>query len=284
MSDLLISDIHADIDSLDLILEVINSDEFIYNFGEIDRIYNLGDVVERGYHPKEVIDRLISLDKRFSMISVRGNHDEAFLYQYDVSGSDRRCEEIHEQLRSDEKVIRYLKSFLPYHINQQEKIMAVHGGPLDPRLITPPGASRIEQWLHERSWQRISTIGVEYFDYYGYHYLPESAFEYADSIFGIGGGYIILCGHEHEPALFEWREKRSQSVLHMLTEYTLELGGIPAVVWELERRPGSSYLLRVGIAGIEGYRRYGFMNPQFGVLFEDEGIHKLGLISLEGST
>ncbi|MHC1573362.1 MAG: metallophosphoesterase family protein [Candidatus Syntropharchaeales archaeon] len=263
MSDLLISDIHADINALERILKVISSDEVVSRYGKVDRIFNLGDVVERGYHPKEVIDRLISLGEEFKVVSIRGNHDEAFLYRYEVSGSDKKCKEIHEKLRMDERAIAYLNRFLPYYIEAKDRILFVHGGPLDPLLITPPGASRLEQWLHERSWQRISTINAEYFDYTGYHYTPESAFIYTSMIFG-DDDYLIICGHEHKPALFECRDNHVQAILKRSGQDTLKVMGMTLIVTEFERKPGSNYLLRLGIAGSE-----------FALLFEDEEGRKM---------
>ncbi|VUT27483.1 MAG: metallophosphatase family protein [Candidatus Syntrophoarchaeum sp. GoM_oil] len=280
MSDLVISDIHADIESLERILKVTGSDEFVGRYGNVDRIFNLGDVVERGYHPQEVIDRLISLGEELKVISIRGNHDEAFLYRYEISGSDKKCEETHEKLRSNEEAISYINSFLPYYISGKSKILIVHGGPLDPLLITSPGASRREQWLHERSWQRISTIKFEYFNTTGYHYTPESAFIYTSMIFE-EDDYLILCGHEHKFALFECRNGLSRSILNEGKAYSIEIDSVQLMVREFERRAGSSYLLRVGIAGIEGYKKHGFTNPQFGLLFEDEEGRRMGLFEIE---
>ena len=43
--DLVFSDIHADIDALDLIIDVVASYEFIQKYGQVSRIINLGDVL-----------------------------------------------------------------------------------------------------------------------------------------------------------------------------------------------------------------------------------------------
>ena len=67
--DLVFSDIHADIEALDKILEVTSSLEFKKQFGEFSRIINLGDVLERGTHPKEVLEKLNFLQKNYSIIS-----------------------------------------------------------------------------------------------------------------------------------------------------------------------------------------------------------------------
>jgi predicted phosphodiesterase len=64
MRALLISDIHANIDALEAVLEVAPAH---------DVVWNLGDVVGYGAAPNEVIDRVQELGKTF----VRGNHDRA---------------------------------------------------------------------------------------------------------------------------------------------------------------------------------------------------------------
>jgi len=55
--DLVISDIHADISALNTIMDLVNSVDFKNNYGEISRILNLGDVLERGTSPKEVLEK-----------------------------------------------------------------------------------------------------------------------------------------------------------------------------------------------------------------------------------
>jgi predicted MPP superfamily phosphohydrolase len=77
--DLVFSDIHADINALDLIIDTVSSNEFIKKYGSFSRIINLGDLLERGIHPKEVILKLKSLEKNYPIFSVMGNHDEGFL-------------------------------------------------------------------------------------------------------------------------------------------------------------------------------------------------------------
>ena len=67
--DLIISDIHADITALENILGVIYSPDFKKNYGEYSRIINLGDLLERGTHPKEVLNKLNSLSKNYTLES-----------------------------------------------------------------------------------------------------------------------------------------------------------------------------------------------------------------------
>src|SRR5271156_3817446 len=64
MRALLLSDIHANIDALEAVLEAAPAH---------DQVWNLGDVVGYGAAPNEVIERVRSLGETF----VRGNHDRA---------------------------------------------------------------------------------------------------------------------------------------------------------------------------------------------------------------
>ncbi len=55
--DLVFSDIHADLNALDLIIKTVSSDEFVQKYGSFSRIINLGDLLERGIYPKQVISK-----------------------------------------------------------------------------------------------------------------------------------------------------------------------------------------------------------------------------------
>jgi diadenosine tetraphosphatase ApaH/serine/threonine PP2A family protein phosphatase len=62
----IVSDIHANLPALDAVLAAL---------GEIDALWQLGDVVGYGPHPDEVVARL----RERGAIGVRGNHDAAAL-------------------------------------------------------------------------------------------------------------------------------------------------------------------------------------------------------------
>ncbi len=64
MRALVLSDIHANLDALNAVLDAAPAH---------DAVWNLGDVVGYGANPNEVIDRVRGLGKVF----VRGNHDRA---------------------------------------------------------------------------------------------------------------------------------------------------------------------------------------------------------------
>jgi len=102
MMDLVFSDIHADIFGLESILDMASSDGFVKKYGKFSRIINLGDILERGTHPKEVISKLQSLEKNYPVISVMGNHDEAFLYNRLVGGNSIESMNAHAKLTGDE--------------------------------------------------------------------------------------------------------------------------------------------------------------------------------------
>ena len=159
--DLIISDIHADYTALENILGVVESPDFKKNYGEFSRIINLGDILERGTHPKEVLNKLDSLSKNYTLESVMGNHDEAFLYGRTVSGNPLESIGTHDLLTDDD--LSFFKKNKDETFGRQEfldkknKILCVHGGPLDPKNITPKDAE-VDSWLYQKTWQRVSPI------------------------------------------------------------------------------------------------------------------------------
>lgn len=100
--DLILSDIHADIRALEAILDVVTHTSFKEKYGEFSRIINLGDILERGTHPKEVLEKLQIISKTHSLESVIGNHDEAFLYKRSVSGSSIESLDAHSSLNQQD--------------------------------------------------------------------------------------------------------------------------------------------------------------------------------------
>src|SRR6185437_7449720 len=66
MRHLILSDIHANIDAFDAILE--------HASGRWDRALVLGDLVGYGAEPNAVVDRVLSLKPE---VVIRGNHDKA---------------------------------------------------------------------------------------------------------------------------------------------------------------------------------------------------------------
>lgn len=285
---LILSDIHADIKALDAIIEIINDPKLKKRYGSVNKIINLGDTTGRGYHPAEVIERLIELGKEISLVSIMGNHDESFLYDWPVSGDNEDCVRAHEELKSavnsghrNRACLDFLKNLPQYYVDKAERILAVHGGPLDPEKIAPPDLGDFDKWLYQRTWQRISEYDFEYLDDYGYHYLPENAFLHAREFFEIG--FIIFCGHQHTEAVYRNKGMKTEPVSEeRMKVREEEFAGYVVQVKELEREQGVNYLIRVGIAGPAGYyKRYGWNKIHFGLLWWEKGKQKVGLFESE---
>ena len=252
MAILFFSDIHADIGALDEILRLARGEDFSGRYGPIDRIVNLGDAVERGHSPGEVIDRLEGLD---NVESILGNHDEAFLYRIPVSGSDVDSELAHEEYRETGRHEKFFRGMGKYYVDTGARLYAVHGGPIDPCVIAPSGSAGVEAWLYSQPWQRISDIGIRYVDGSGYHYLPADAFDAVRPAFG-GPGFAIVCGHEHEEAVYREKGGVVDDLLGELEQGTVPLSGLEVREKRLPLEGDSNYLIRLGIAGPEGYGEY----------------------------
>jgi len=264
--DLVFSDIHADIDGLETILDLANSSEFQSQYGKFSRIINLGDLLERGTSPKQVMQKMNELSKSYPMLSVMGNHDEGFLYKKFLSGSSYASIKEHELL--SEKDIEFFKQNkdgtfgVQYSIDKKTNLFCVHGGPLDPNKITKNGD---DPWLCQRTWQRLSEEDFEFYSYSGYHYKAESAFGEAKTKLD---DFIILCGHQHMEAAIRQSKSKITNVLpfkhetEKLDKYVLKKRQIP-----IEKN--CNYLVRVGLGGPQGYYGGGFARPHFGIIQDD---------------
>ena len=266
MMDLVISDIHADISALNTIIDLTTSLDFKNKYGEISRIINLGDVLERGTHPKQVLEKMMTLSKNYPVISVMGNHDEAFLYGRQVSGSSLESISVHDSLTEED--LEFFKKNQDDTYGQQEfldkklGLVCVHGGPLDPKKIAPKDTA--DAWLYQKSWQRISE--EEFFDYYGYHYTASSAFiETKTKVVNP----IILCGHQHIEAALTQNKYGIQEILSKTKLQTERLFDFMVEKKEILIESGNNYLIRVGLGGPEGYYGTGEAKPHFGIVQDD---------------
>ena len=264
--DLVFSDIHADIDALDTILAVVSSDDFTKKYGSFDRIINLGDLLERGSAPKQVLTRLESLQKNYPIMSVMGNHDEAFLYKRPVSGSSIESWAAHQELKNDDLSFfeqNKDKTFgQQQFIDKKNKLYCIHGGPLDPQKITPKNAYDEEKWLYQRSWQRLSDEDFEFFSYSGYHYKPSSAFDEGKNFLG---NFVILCGHQHEEAVLVQNEQ-IHDIFSKLKVTREKISDLILEKKEIEIDKSSNYLIRLGLGGPSGYYGVGETKPHFGIV------------------
>ncbi len=272
-SILLFSDIHADIGALDAILRLSQSGDFIDRYGPVSLAINMGDVLERGHSPGQVVERLESIS---GLESILGNHDEAFLGGIPVSGSDAGSERAHEEYRATGGYEDFFRGMGKYYVNTKEKLYVVHGGPIDPCAITPEGAEGIEAWLYTQPWQRISFFGERYLDASGYHYLPEDAFDAVKNVFD--AGFLIACGHEHEEAAYVQRGGAVEDVLDRLEKVTVCLDGREVREKKLPLDEDAGYLARLGMAGPEGYGEYVEARRYFGV-YSTKGGRALYLLS-----
>ncbi len=264
--DLIFSDIHADIKALETILDLVHQDRFTEKYGKFSKIINLGDILERGTHPKEVIKKLKILSETHPIESVIGNHDESFLYERSVSGSS--LESINAHLSLDDKDIDFFKINKDgtygkqEHIDKKNRLLCVHGGPLNPDKITPKDAG-IKAWLYQKSWQRISEENFEFFSHTGYHYKPSSAFSEVRKRLE---NFIILCGHQHEEAAIA---QTRTGIDEILTKTVSQREKIVNFILEKKEFPinqSTNYLIRIGISGPEGYNKIGITTPQFGII------------------
>ncbi|MDE1766077.1 MAG: metallophosphoesterase [Thaumarchaeota archaeon] len=266
--DLVFSDIHADINALETILGVASSSEFTKKYGAFSRIINLGDVLERGTRPKEVLSRLKSLEKNYPFFSVMGNHDEGFLYNRLVSESSIESMDAHAKLNSED--ISFFKENNDGTFGNQEFIdrkyglFCVHGGPLDPKNITPKNAQD-ESWLYQRSWQRLTDENFEFFTYAGYHYKASSAFEEAKRHVR---NHIILCGHQHQEEVI-MQDGNIQRLYPALKPIKEKIPGHILERKEIEINPDGNYLIRLGIGGPQGHYVKDSEVPHFAVIQHD---------------
>ncbi|RDJ32015.1 MAG: hypothetical protein DWQ18_00250 [Crenarchaeota archaeon] len=269
--DLIITDIHADFSALESILKVANDKSFKKKFGEFSRILNLGDVLERGTHPKEVLEKFSELSKSYPFESVNGNHDEGFLYRRKVSGSSFESLHAHKILTEDD--LSFFKKNKDGSIGRQEfideknKIICVHGGPLDPTMITPENAGD-ESWLYEKCWQRLSEEDFEFFSYAGYHYTATSAFNHAKKRLD---NFVIFCGHEHMEAVLEERNGTVKNQLRNLRYESLKIGKHSLEQISIPIKQDSNYIIRLGLGGPEGYYGTGMAKPHFGIYSKESG-------------
>lgn len=277
MARLIISDIHADIHALNAIMGIIDDQTFADRYGEVTGIINLGDVVERGYHPVEVIERLLEMKDEKNLRSIIGNHDEAFLFDREVFGSDPESRQAHSVLRKNKRCMQFFDGLPQYLIDHNDRILAVHGGPIDPSTIKDRVVS--EDWLYQRTWQRISELGYDYFDYSGYHYTPEHAFMHAKE--SLGRGFLILCGHEHHEACYSEIDGGVRDIMNNMIRREETYSNRVIHIKAMMRQEGMTYLVRVGIAGPEGYARYERGTSHFGLLWEHKGVQWVGLFNFK---
>ncbi len=264
--DLVFSDIHADVDALDTILDIATSDDFTKKYGNFGRIINLGDLLERGNNPREVLAKLDFLKKNYPIVSVLGNHDEAFLYKRPVSGSSLASWAAHQALKEND--LEFFEQNKDGTFGQQQfidtknNLLCVHGGPLDPQKIMPKNVYDEEVWMYQRTWQRLSDEEFEFFSYSGYHYKASSAFDEGKNRLG---NFVILCGHQHKEAVLVQNEQIHDVFSKLMVTHE-KVSDFVLEKREIEIEKSSNYLIRFGLGGPSGYYGVGSAQPHFGIV------------------
>ncbi len=274
---LLFSDVHADIVALDALLTIAGSSDFVARYGPITKAINLGDTMQRGYHPREVVRRLKEVN---NLVSVLGNHDESFLYKLSLLGNDRLSIRVHDSYFASDEYQSFFRGMGKTYVDRDNKLYAVHGGPIDPAAIPANERTIDDEWIYSRTWQRISVIGESFIDYAGYNYLPSQAFDAVRPAFG-SDGFVIACGHNHKEAAFVQKSGTVEDMLQKLDPELVSLNGHIVKEKKLPISDDSNYLVRLGIAGPEGFLQYGWDTCYFGVLAEKDGARTFYLLSFE---
>ena len=264
--DLVFSDIHADLKAFDAIIDTVTSQEFVKRYGKFSRIINLGDILERGNNPIEVISKLKSLQQSYTIHSVLGNHDDGFLTGKKVSASSFKSMDAHQKLTLED--LSFFKQNkdgtfgnLEY-IDKTNELFCVHGGPLDPKKITPKNAND-EAWLYQRNWQRLTDEGFEFFSYSGYHYTASSAF---DEVKNHVKNHIILCGHQHMETAISHQDGKVKEIYSEIKPKQEKIGDHILERREIEIQDKTDYIIRLGLAGPAGYYGVGKAVPHFGII------------------
>jgi len=179
MGEVIFSDVHADSAAIEALASSIRTSGFRDEFGPVDVLINLGDLVHRGDHPKETLEKVHTLANNYRLVSVLGNHDHAYLHGIVVSGTDSPSAYRHEQLR-DSPLLSIFDHMPMEWVD--DSMLFVHGGPLE------LGA----QTLRLKCWQRLSHQYGDFFT--GYHYTAAMAFD----ALAARGITHMCCGHQHQ--------------------------------------------------------------------------------------
>lgn len=157
MRILLLSDIHGNLEALNAVIDFLRNNGINW-----DMVVCLGDYVDYGPNPNEVID----IVKGLSGLCILGNHDKALIdkgereYFGDIA---LQCSFWTERiLRSDN--LEFLRGLKPYH--RDGELLFVHASPINP------------------IW----------------HYVYD--YEDADEVFKHSREKIIFVGHTHIPSYF----------------------------------------------------------------------------------
>ena len=120
---LILSDIHANVDAFDAVLEVAGRDAW-------DRVAVLGDLVGYGAEPNAVIERVLALDP---IAVIRGNHDKAVCGLTDAEDFNQVAKAAAlwpaQALTPEHRI--YLERLQPGPISIDADVEICHGAPFD---------------------------------------------------------------------------------------------------------------------------------------------------------
>jgi predicted phosphodiesterase len=121
MRVLVISDLHANLNALEAVLE---------DAGPVDQTWCLGDVIGYGPDPNQVIERLRGLE---NLTSILGNHDVAVLGQMDhtVFNTEARKSLLWQKQNVSPENLVYLEKLSQDKLIR-ENVTLAHGSPRDP--------------------------------------------------------------------------------------------------------------------------------------------------------
>lgn len=171
MSKYVISDIHGMYDKFLAMLELIS-------FSDNDELYVIGDVMDRGAKPLEILDYIIS-HKNIHLI--KGNHEAMFTDYFENGMSSlwhhNGGDTTHSQIVSrdyiyEESLYKYI-SRLPYY-KVVDKFILVHAGVIFPDNHNELSLEEFLDWQDEENslWSRSNV--------------------HSDKVFK---DYTIICGH-----------------------------------------------------------------------------------------
>ncbi len=154
MRILAISDIHGCLNTFKATLQQIN-------FTKKDRLFLIGDFIDRGPNSKGVIDHIWSLQKQgYSLSCIKGNHEQMLLngltdwerarnWSYHGGSQTLDSFEVQDLQAVPQKYIRWMED-LPHYIEFQSYIF-VHAG-LDFDIPNPYEAQHSMLWI--RDWYK----------------------------------------------------------------------------------------------------------------------------------
>lgn len=124
-----VSDIHGFYDTFNELLNKIG-------FNKDDRLFILGDIIDKGPHGKEMLEMIIDLiDKKYQVFPLRGNHEDMMLASHKKQYDDetlslpilRRSKGIRDEQRNIYPPYLRLIEKLPYYY-ELENFYLVHAG------------------------------------------------------------------------------------------------------------------------------------------------------------